>query len=60
MFEIPAALLSWFYGLTASYTIAIGLMAVVVIAITTPLTLEDTEAMLEMQRLEPQLRQLER
>ena len=59
MFEIPAALLSWFYGLTASYTIAIGLIAVVVIAITTPLTLKSTKSMLEMQRLEPQLRQLD-
>ena len=53
MFEIPAALLSWFYGLTASYTIAIGLMAVVVIAVNTPLTLKSTKGMLEMQRLEP-------
>ena len=59
MFEIPAALLSWFYGLTASYTLAIGLMAVVVIAITTPLTLKSTKGMLEMQRLEPELRQLQ-
>ena len=59
MFEIPAALLSWFYGLTASYTIAIGLMAVVVIAVTTPLTLKSTKGMLEMQRLEPELRQLQ-
>ena len=59
MFEIPAALLSWFYGLTASYTIAIGLMAVVVIAVTTPLTLKSTKQMLEMQRLEPELRQLQ-
>ncbi len=59
MFEIPAALLSWFYGFTTSYTIAIGLMAVVVIAITTPLTLKSTKGMLEMQRLEPELHQLQ-
>ncbi len=59
MFEIPAALLSWFYGLTASYTIAIGLMAVVAIAVTTPLTLRSTKGMLEMQRLEPELHQLQ-
>ncbi len=59
MFEIPAALLSWFYGLTASYTIAIGLMAIVVIAVTTPLMLKSTKGMLEMQRLEPELHQLQ-
>ena len=59
MFEIPAALLSWFYGLTASYTIAIGLMALVVIAITTPLTVKSSKGLLEMQRLEPELRRLQ-
>ncbi len=59
MFEIPAALLSWFYGITASYTIAIGLMAVVVIAVTTPLTIKSTKGMLEMQRLTPQLNRLQ-
>ncbi len=59
MFEIPAALLSWFYGFTASYAIAIGLMAVVVIAITTPLTIKSTKGMLEMQWLTPQLNRLQ-
>ncbi len=59
MFEIPALLLSWFYGITASYTIAIGLMALTVIAITTPLTLSSTRGTLEMQRLQPELRQLQ-
>ena len=57
--NIPAALLSWFYGLTASYTLAIGLMALVVIAITTPLTVKSTKNLLEMQRLEPELRRLQ-
>ncbi len=59
MFEIPAALLSWFYGLTNSYTIAIALIAVVVMAITTPLTLKSTKGMLEMQRLAPEMRKLQ-
>ncbi len=59
MFEIPAALLSWFYGFTSNYTIAIGLIAVVVMAITTPLTLKSTKGMLEMQRLAPEMRKLQ-
>lgn len=59
MFEIPAALLSWFYGLTASYSIAIGLMAVTVVAITTPLTLRSTTTMIGMQRIEPERRRLQ-
>ena len=59
MFEIPAALLSWFYGLTDSYMVAIALIAVVVMAITTPLTLKSTKGMLEMQRLAPEMRKLQ-
>jgi len=59
MFEIPAALLSWFYGLTDGYTTAIALIAVVVMAITTPLTLKSTKGMLEMQRLAPEMRKLQ-
>jgi YidC/Oxa1 family membrane protein insertase len=59
MFEIPAALLSWFYGITNGYTTAIALIAVVVMAITTPLTLKSTKGMLEMQRLSPEMRKLQ-
>jgi len=59
MFEIPAALLSWFYSFTNSYVLAIGLIAVVVMAITTPLTLKSTKGMLEMQRLAPEMRRLQ-
>ena len=51
MFTIPAVLLSWFYGLTSSYIAAIALIAAVVMAVTTPLTLKSTKGMLEMQRL---------
>jgi YidC/Oxa1 family membrane protein insertase len=59
MFELPAALLSWFFGLTGSYTIAIALMAVIVMAITTPLTLKSTKGMLEMQKIAPEMRRLQ-
>lgn len=59
MFEIPAALLSWFYGATNSYLIAIALMSVLVMAITTPLTLKSTKGMLEMQKLSPEMRRLQ-
>ena len=59
MFEIPAALLAWFYSYTDSYTIAIALIAVVVMGITTPLTLKSTKGMLEMQRLAPEMRKLQ-
>ena len=59
MFEIPAVLLSWFYGLTSSYIAAIAMIAAVVMAVTTPLTLKSTKGMLEMQRLAPEMRKLQ-
>ena len=59
MFEIPAGLLAWFYSLTNDYIIAIALIAAVVMAITTPLTLKSTKGMLEMQRLAPEMRKLQ-
>ena len=59
MFEIPAALLSWFYEQSNSYIIAIALMSVVIMAITTPLTLKSTKGMLEMQKLSPEMRKLQ-
>ena len=59
MFEIPAGLLSWFYGLTSSYILSIALIAIVVMAITTPLTLKSTKGMLEMQKVAPEMRKLQ-
>jgi len=59
MFEIPAGLLSWFYGFTNNYILAIALIAIVVMAITTPLTLKSTKGMLEMQRVAPEMRKLQ-
>ena len=59
MFEIPAALLAWFYSVTHNYAISIALIAVVVMAIITPLTLKSTKGMLEMQRLAPEMRKLQ-
>jgi YidC/Oxa1 family membrane protein insertase len=59
MFEIPAALLAWFYSVTHNYVLAIALIAVVVMAIITPLTLKSTKGMLEMQRLAPEMRKLQ-
>ena len=59
MFELPAWLLAWFYGLTHNYAISIALIAVVVMLIITPLTLKSTKGMLEMQRWQPEMRKLQ-
>jgi YidC/Oxa1 family membrane protein insertase len=59
VFEVPAAVLNWLYAVTDSYTVAIALVAVIVMAIVTPLTLKSTKGMLEMQRLGPEMRRLQ-
>ncbi len=59
VFEVPAALLAWFFSLTNSYALAIGMIAVVVMVLVTPLTLKSTKGMLEMQRLAPEMRRLQ-
>ncbi len=59
LFEGPAWLLAWFYDLTNSYILAISLIALVVMVLTAPLQLKATKGMLEMQRLQPQLKKLQ-
>jgi YidC/Oxa1 family membrane protein insertase len=59
LFEWPARLLAKFYDLTNNYIIAISMIALVVMVLTAPLQLKATKGMLEMQRLQPQLRKLQ-
>ena len=59
VFEVPAALLAWLYELTRNYALAIGLIAVLVMVLVTPLILKSTKGMLEMQRLAPEMRKLQ-
>ena len=59
LFEPPAALLAWFYDLTHNYVLAISMIAFVVMVVTAPLVLKSTKGMLEMQRLQPEMRRLQ-
>ena len=59
LFEPPAALLAWFYSFTHNYIIAISMIALVVMIIPAPLVLKSTKGMLEMQKLQPELRKLQ-
>ena len=52
-------LIAWIYSWSNDYSIAIGAMAVLVMIVITPLTLKSTRGMLEMQRLQPELRRLQ-
>jgi YidC/Oxa1 family membrane protein insertase len=59
MFELVAKVLSAFYDLVPSYAIAIALLTLTVMIVTTPLTLKGTRSMIQMQRLQPEMRRIQ-
>ena len=59
MFTAPAWLVSQFYSLTHNYALSIALVALAVMVLVTPLTLKSTKGMLEMQRLQPEMKRLQ-
>lgn len=59
MFDLIASMLSWFYELNGSYVVAIVLLTLVVLVISTPLTLQGTRSMLKMQLLQPELKAIQ-
>jgi len=58
-FAAVASLLAWFYGLTHSYGGAIVLLTIAVMIVTAPLTLKSTKSMVQLQRLNPELKRLQ-
>jgi YidC/Oxa1 family membrane protein insertase len=59
LFEVIAKTLSVFYDLIPNYAIAIAMLTLVVMVITTPFTLKGTRSMIQMQRLQPEMRRLQ-
>lgn len=59
LFEIIATVLSGFYDLIPNYAVAIALLTLVVMVVTTPFTLKGTRSMIQMQRLQPEMRRLQ-
>ena len=59
LFNAVGWLIAWVYSWSHNYAISIGAMAIVVMVVITPLTLKSTRGMLEMQRLQPELRRLQ-
>ena len=59
LYEPAAQVLAWFYSFTHNYIIAISMIAMVVMIITAPLVLKSTKGMLEMQKLQPEMRKLQ-
>jgi YidC/Oxa1 family membrane protein insertase len=59
LFEIIAKTLAVFYDLVPNYAFAIAMLTLVVMVITTPFTLKGTRSMIQMQRLQPEMRRLQ-
>ncbi|HEX2039664.1 MAG TPA: membrane protein insertase YidC [Acidimicrobiales bacterium] len=59
MFQALAGLLAFFYELVPSYGVAITLLTLTVMLVLTPLTWKSTRSMLEMQRLQPEIKKLQ-
>jgi YidC/Oxa1 family membrane protein insertase len=59
VFDAAGWLIATFYSWTHNYAIAIGLVAVVIMMLVFPLTMKSTKGMLEMQRLQPEMRRLQ-
>ena len=59
MFRAAAWLIDTFYGWVSNYAIAIGMVAIAIMLLITPLTIKSTKGMLEMQRLQPEMKKLQ-
>ena len=59
MFDLIAQVLAFFYSLVPSYGVAIILLTLAVMVVVTPLTLKSTRSMLQMQRLQPELKAIQ-
>jgi YidC/Oxa1 family membrane protein insertase len=58
-FQLISNLLNFFFELVPNYAFAIAMLTLVVMLVTTPLTLKGTRSMIEMQRLQPEMRKLQ-
>jgi YidC/Oxa1 family membrane protein insertase len=59
MFEFVAQILDFFYELAPNYAVAIILLTLLVMILTTPLTLKGTRSMIKMQLLQPELKKIQ-
>jgi len=60
LFELLAGLLSLFYSWVPNYAIAIGMLTLVVMVVILPLTLKSTKSMLQMQAIQPRLKEVQK
>lgn len=59
LFDAAASVLSWIYALVPNVGVAIVLFTIFMMVLTTPLTIKSTKSMLQMQRVQPQMKALQ-
>ncbi len=59
MFDLIASYLAWLYDLTSSYGLSVILLTLTVMIVVTPLTLSGTKSMMQMQRLQPEMKEIQ-
>ncbi len=59
LFELLAGLIAFYYGIVHSYALSIAMLTVSVMIVVYPLTQMSTRSMLEMQRIQPELKALQ-
>jgi len=59
IFDSIASLVAWFYSIWPSYGMSVAFLTLAVMVFVTPLTLKSTKSMLQMQRLQPELKALQ-
>ena len=59
LFKFIAWIVSEAYAIFGSYGLSIVLLTLIVMAITTPLTIKGTKSMIQMQRLQPELKKIQ-
>ena len=59
IFEVVAGLLAFYYGLIHNYAVAIALLTITVMIVLAPLTIKSTRSMLEMQRIQPEMKKIQ-
>jgi YidC/Oxa1 family membrane protein insertase len=59
VFDLFANILAFFYAITHNYALAIALLTLCVMIVLTPLTLKGTKNMLQLQKLQPEIKRLQ-
>jgi YidC/Oxa1 family membrane protein insertase len=59
LYELMGDLIAFFYSVVPNYAVAIALLTVVVMILTSPLTVKSTKSMVAMQKVSPELKKIQ-